>query len=406
MEGTLHPIKEGCCSPFSQSAKCFTFASSSCRYIMNNPIQSDFIQNNTLLLLVINMFLVFAFLSLFALAKCSSSNDVELIVRSDGSGQFTSIQAALDSLNPGNQTGNKLGHVTVNILGYFFERVNCYSNFTGGVTILGAGATPMDSFINYNVSGAIVGTFNSWTFIVSCANFTLINVAVANSANDYQKRVAGQSVALHLNNDFNVIQSSALLGAQDTLFTGAYRSFFQNTFINGSCDSLFGYGSSVFDGCTITVYDTITAAKNNGTTAYLIQNSVVDPAQDPEQAPGTPSSVLGRPWGLLAKTVFKSNYLGELMNGQGWNDWNHNCTSGHSPVCDTVFYAEFNSTGPGAAPDRIAQRVWWSHQLNETEAAKWTTTSVLNGWDGSSMAISSSPTLQKFIESLPKFWRP
>ena len=161
--------------------------------------------------------------------------DVTLTVRSDGSGQFTSVQRALDSLAPG--LNASLGHVTLQLLGRFHERVHVYANFTGGVTLVGQGATPLDALIIYNVSGAAVGTFSSWTMIVEAADLTLVNVGVANSANNYDRHVAGQSVALHLNGGTPAapqrvrVFNSSLLGAQDTLYTGAQYSlsYFYNT---------------------------------------------------------------------------------------------------------------------------------------------------------------------------------
>ena len=41
---------------------------------------------------------------------------------------------------------------------------------------------------------------------------------------------------------------------------------------------------------------------------------------------------------------------------------------------------EFNSSGPGATPELLAQRVKWSRQLSAAQAAQWTAQSVLRGW--------------------------
>jgi len=54
------------------------------------------------------------------------------------------------------------------------------------------------------------------------------------------------------------------------------RSYFYNTFINGSCDALFGGSASVFDRAHIVMSFTITAQRGNGSTSYLIQDSLVE----------------------------------------------------------------------------------------------------------------------------------
>ena len=211
-----------------------------------------------------------------AAARCAVA-DTWVSVKSDGSGDFTSLQAALDALNPAQNTS--LGHVYVALQGHFRERVNVYSNFTGGVTIIGYGPTPADNLINFNVSGASgPGTFGSWTFKSDAPNVTLVNVAVANSADNYDPKTAGQSVALHLTSEFFACWNCSLWGAQDTLYTGdtRSRSYFFNTFINGSCDALFGGSATVFDRNHIVMSFTITAQRGNGSTSYLIQDSLVE----------------------------------------------------------------------------------------------------------------------------------
>ena len=201
-----------------------------------------------------------------ALACCCSpaaSQPVSLTVRSDGSGQFTSIQTALDSLSPGRNPG--LGHVTLLTQGVFRERVHVYSNFTAGVTLIGTGAVPLDSLIIYNMSGTAVGTFASWTMMIEARNVTLLNVAVANNADNYDHRKAGQSVALHIaggksaaTTQYTRVLNSSLLGGQDTLYTGGTFSigYYGNVFINGSVDSIFGESSAVFDSCDISMVST------------------------------------------------------------------------------------------------------------------------------------------------------
>ena len=318
--------------------------------------------------------------SLLALALCLCVRaDLTLRVRADGSGDFASVQAALDFSAPG--ANASLGRLTLLLRGEFRERVYVYSNFSGGVSFLAdpapaaaaVGAAPPAATIIFDVAGSSgAGTFGSFTTTVDCDGFVARGVAFANDARGYNKTAAGQSVALGIHGDRAALLDCALWGAQDTWYGGPQsRVYLGNTYVNGSCDSLFGEGALVVEDSAVAISDTVTAQKGNGSTAYLFLDSDIVPA--------APNTELGRPWGLLAHTVYKDCFMGAGIVAEGWGDWNHGCTNHSAPhACDGVFYAEYNSTGPGAAPGK---RVWWSHQLNASQAAQWTRTTVLSGWD-------------------------
>ena len=207
---------------------------------------------------------------------------------------------------------------------------------------------------------------------VDAADFVGSNVAFINDADGFNKSAAGQSVALGISGDRAALLGVALLGGQDTLYAANARVFIANSFINGSCDSIFGMGALYAVDSSIAIFDTVTAQRGNGSTAYLFENCDVSPA-----APGT---LLGRPWGLLAKTIFKSCVMSANVAAAGWNDWGHGCTNRSTPqACANVTYAEFNSTGPGGPIP--GGRVWWSQQLNASAAALWNMSGVLSGWN-------------------------
>ena len=55
---------------------------------------------------------------------------------------------------------------------------------------------------------------------------------------------------------------------------------------------------------------------------------------------------------------------------EGWHEWEHD----GKPSLPTSFYAEYQSTGPGARPDS-------RRQLTQAEAARFTLPAFLAGWD-------------------------
>ena len=308
----------------------------------------------------------------FLFTACVNS-DTTVRVFSDGGGDFSSLQAALNSTSG----RPSLGRVTLVLRGTFRERV-LVQNFSLGLDIvpLPGAARPL---IIYNVSGAGgsgcsgaggPGTFGSYTMQLLSSDIRVRGVDIANSACGYNHKVAGQSVALDVRGDRAAFFDVRLWGSQDTLYTGAQRSYFADAFVNGSCDAIFGEGSAVFERAEIRMNFTVTAQKGNGSTAYLFLNSTVDTLEG-----GGGTLVLGRPWGSLARTVFSGCYLGPGIAKVGWDDWHHSC--GNTGWCNATFYAGFNNSGPGYAPSAWPN---WTHVLSPSEGALWTVERVLGDW--------------------------
>ena len=104
---------------------------------------------------------------------------------------------------------------------------------------------------------AAAGFAGRATLTVASVDFLGTNLTVANDACGYDAGHAAQSEALSLAADRAAFTRCRFLGGQDTLYTGGgpLRSYFYDSFINGSCDSIYGDSSSVFEQCTVTIVD-------------------------------------------------------------------------------------------------------------------------------------------------------
>ena len=77
------------------------------------------------------------------------------------------------------------------------------------------------------------------TLTVASADFIGLNLTIANDACGFNAGLAAQSEAVSLGADRAAFAHCRFLGGQDTLYTGSgtLRSFFTDSFVNGSCDT-------------------------------------------------------------------------------------------------------------------------------------------------------------------------
>ncbi|MDQ6813735.1 MAG: pectinesterase family protein [Bacteroidota bacterium] len=212
-------------------------------------------------------------------------------------------------------------------------------------------------------------TYTSYTVLVQGDDFSAENLTIQNTAG----RV-GQAVALHVEGDRAIIKNCRLIGNQDTLYTAtsSSRQFYQDCYIEGTTDFIFGEATVVFRHCVIKslINSYITAAATSSRQKFgyvffdckLISDSSANKVY------------LGRPWRPHAKTVFIRCDLGSHILPEGWNPW-----KGDAMFPDkekTAFYAEYENRGEGSS---TAARVTWSKKLTANEAADYTLQNIFAG---------------------------
>ncbi|KAL1831669.1 hypothetical protein ACET3Z_001320 [Daucus carota] len=194
---------------------------------------------------------------------------------------------------------------------------------------------------------------------------------------------AGQAVAVLSQADQAVFYLCGFRGNQDTLYAETQRQFFRECEIYGTVDFIFGNANAVFQQSTIYPSNTdrglvITAQGRSGlneSTGTVIQNCRIVPAPDFTQG-GSPA-YLGRPWKDYSTVVIMQSFLDSVVNPAGWMEW-----EGADPGRDsTVFYAEFDNSGPGSDTD---ERVQWPGYHNITDPDELEQYSIDNFIDGSS----------------------
>ncbi len=290
----------------------------------------------------------------------------------EGTTEFPTIQMAMDH-HPFAGTGKdgKPGRVYIEIApGVYHERVIVTQNHTN-ITLVGMGKTPADVVITNSLNAKQAGgTFFTETVEINGSGFEADNITFENTAGN-----TGQAVAAAVRADRAVFKHCRFLGYQDTLFADYGRQYYLDTYIEGAVDFIFGNAAAVFDHSEIHANGSgyLTAQSRTApdqTTGYVIINSKVTsgiPAGGPRD-----TISLGRPWRPYSRVVYINTELPYNVIPAGWNKWGN--TSGDPQA----YYAEFQSTGPGANP---AARVPWSHQLTAREAAQYHPRVFLAGKD-------------------------
>lgn len=289
-----------------------------------------------------------------------------LVVAQDGSGQYTTIQSAVNAV-PVNDAGWSLIYIKN---GTYQEVVTVPTN-KPHVSFIGQDENKTIITDNNYASklkpdGTTYGTSGSASVFIEASTFFAYNLTFQNSSGN-----VGQAVALSVTGDQVVFDKVRVLGWQDTLYANGGRQYYDNADIEGVTDYIFGDATAVFDQCQLHNLSgwSITAQSRSSaseTTGYVFNQCTIT---------GTPSAstILGRPWRAYARVIYLSCSMDASIKPTGWDDW------GNAANQTTAYFAEYNSTGAGATP---SSRDSWSHQLSASQAAQYSVSSFLNqdGW--------------------------
>ncbi len=297
----------------------------------------------------------------------------EVTVAKDGSGDFTTIQQAVDAL----RSFRPEGRATIRVRNGVYEEKVVVPSHKTEISIIGESrdSTILIWHDHANMSdgkGGTIGTFGTYTLKVEGPGFICEDMTIVNDAmtfNNPRWHVShkdiynvGQAVAVHIDADRVIFRNCALKGFQDTLFTGnpEGREFFDNCWIEGTVDFIFGPATVWFRQCHLHALSDgyYTAASTpEGRYGYIFDACTFTASE------GIGKLWLGRPWRPYAYTLFMNCELGNHINIEGWENWRNPANE------KTARYAEYNNRGEGAAIDK---RVAWSRQLNKEEAQKIT----------------------------------
>ena len=310
---------------------------------------------------------VMMMLALLMLASVSAKADekYDFVVAADGSGDFTTVQAAVNAV----PDYRKVYATTILVKKGIYKEKVVIAESKNSVRLIGEDGAVIsygDWAQKPNRFGENTGTSGSSSIYIFGPDFYAENITFENTAGP-----VGQAVACFVSGDRSVFRRCRFLGFQDTLYTFGEntRQYYEDCYIEGTVDFIFGKATAYFLRCHLHSvgdgYLTAPATPEGHAYGYVFQNCKMTAAD------GVTKVWLSRPWRPYAQAVFIHCDLGQHIVAEGWNNW------GNEKNESTAYYAEYDNFGAGAD---LSGRASWGHVLED--AARYEAAKVLAGTDG------------------------
>jgi pectinesterase len=301
-----------------------------------------------------------AILLFFLGAVAGGAADRLAIVVGPIGADFPTVQAAIDAVPADNaerlviviQPGAYFGHTVL-------DKPN--------VTLRGSGPATL---LTYNLGQAIPGTDGQpvgWQGASALLITTGATGAVIENLtleNTYGKGMQAQACSVLA--DRVIFRRCRFLGWQDTIRLETGRQYFEQCYISGHVDFIYGGATAWFQDCEIHCRDQgyiAAPATPAGKPGFVFANCRITFPY------GNPPTYLGRPWRESPGAAFIRCELGAGIRPEGWKEWNVK-----PPL---VRFAEYQCTGPGAA---TTGRVAWATASADPAPAEFTRERVLGDW--------------------------
>src|SRR5215218_5967412 len=284
----------------------------------------------------------------------------DIVVAANGTGEVKTVQAAIDRV-PSN---NKKRFTIIVRPGVYKEQVRIPAD-KPYISLIGenAGTTKL----TFNLSNKAAGsTSASYSVYIGGHDFRAENITFENSFG-----TGSQAVAVLVEADRAVFRNCRFLGWQDTLYAKNGRQYYENCYIEGHVDYIFGQAAAMFEKCQIhSKGDGYIAAPMrfaaDESSGFVFLNSSITSENT------TQGIYLGRPWRDYGRTVFINTKMDAAIRPEGWHHWEPKREA-------TAYFAEYGSTGKGS---NDTARVAWARKLNDSDVKEFSVEYFLGGRDG------------------------
>jgi pectinesterase len=295
--------------------------------------------------------------------QLSSQGERKITVSADGSGDFRTLQEAIEAAPAGNSD-----RTMIRVKNGVYVGQIIIPRSKPNIVLIGEGRH--QTIISYALSvhdpvpPEVPREFAGYGVVVLADGFCATNLTFRQNSGDH-----GQAIALRIDGDRAVLSQCHLVGWQDTVRLEKGRHYLRDCYIEGRVDYIYGGATAYFENCGMHTkndgYITAASTSREQHWGYVFNNCRLS---------GTDRNLvyLGRPWRPYASVTFLNCEMDRSIRPVGWDNW-------RNPENEsTARYSEFNSRGAGASSDA---RAAWSRQLSQAEASEINAHSVLSGSD-------------------------
>lgn len=293
------------------------------------------------------------------------------IVSGDGTGDYSSIQEAIDACPDDERS-------LIFIKNGTYEEKLCIgskNNFSQKlISLIGEDTEKVIITSNQKMDDPSLTWDSVCTVRLYCDDFYAENLTLYNNAG-----IGAQAITLYSGGDRQTFRNCHIRGYQDTYRTeNAKRCYFQNCLLEGTVDFIYAGGAVFFDNCELRCIKGggyITAPGGNGTAGTIKKGETeagifyrigfffrnCDITAGEGVADGAFS--LGRPWQDYAPAYYLNCKMGKHINEKGWTTWD-----GREA---TACFCEYKSMDSDGNPLDVSKRVDWSYQLPKADVDKF-----------------------------------
>src|SRR5204862_55403 len=133
--------------------------------------------------------------------------------------------------------------------------------------------------------------------------------------------VGHQAVALSLIANRTILRKCRLIGYQDTLYLSSGRQYFEDCYIEGIGDYIFGDAAAFFERCELhciekCMFITAASTPQEQPVGFVFSNCKITAATLEKGI-----IYLGRTWGPYASVTFLHTEMPEAIIPGGWDNW-------------------------------------------------------------------------------------
>ena len=328
----------------------------------------------------------------FTTKAAGPANPAALTVAADGSGDFTTVQGAIDSVPVGNTQ-----RVVITVKKGNYNELVYIGATRPFITIHGEdrALTVVGYANNNNLNGT---TATRAAFSIAANDSVLEYITIKNPT----PQGGSQAEAVFTGALRVMLNRVNLLSRQDTLLTNTGTAFITDSYIEGNTDFMWGTAAAYYQRCELKALDTGTATEGYYTQIRNVATGFGAVYVDCKLTAAD---------GVVGKSTY---YLGRIDPGTGNFPYSQcmylNCAMGahispagwllnNATSSATIQYWEYKSTDLSGASIDVTKRLSSSRQLSDSEGALWRNPAfVLSGWNPQlATTIESSPVAQSAV---------